>query len=69
MIIFLNISLFTVQVGNKIRVKPLEGQAVDEHLFVACSRKQRSQLQIGTIFRSDVRLVQAHNKKAYLKTT
>lgn len=67
--IFLNISLFIVQVGKKIRVKPLDGQSVDKNLFVSCSRKQRTQMQLGTIFQSDVRLIQPQSKKPYLKTT
>lgn len=66
---FLNVSLFIVQVGKRIRVKPLEGQKVDNNLFVSCSRKQRSQMQIGTIFQSDVKLIQPHDKKPYLKAT
>ena len=66
---FLNISLTIIQVGKKIRVKPLGGQSVDKNLFVSCSRKQRSQMQVGTIFQSDVRLIQPQTKKSYLKTT
>jgi hypothetical protein len=66
--VYLNISLSIVQVGKKIRVKPLEGQRVDKNLFVACSRKQRSQMQLGTIFQSDVKLIEPQTKKPYLKT-
>lgn len=66
---FLNISLYIVQVGKRIRVQPLDGQKVDKNLFVSCSRKQRVQMQIGTIFQSDVKLVQPQAKKPYLKAT
>jgi hypothetical protein len=66
--VYLNISLSIIQVGKKIRVKPLAGQQVDKNLFVSCSRQQRSQMQIGTVFQSDVKLIQPQSKKPYLKT-
>jgi hypothetical protein len=65
--IFLNISLSTLYDSKrkKIRVRPMQGQNVPE-LWVSCSKKQRNQMIIGTVFKTDVKLIESHNRKPYL---
>lgn len=66
-IIFLNCSLqsiFDVK-RKKTRIRPADGQNVPM-LFVRCSRKQREQIPLGSVFKTDVKLIQPKNKKPYL---
>lgn len=65
--IFVNIKLHTLYDSQrkKIRVRPDEGQGVPE-LWVSCSRKQRNQMIIGTVFKMDVKLVESERRKPYL---
>ncbi len=65
--IYLDVYLVSVKIGNKIRLKPLEGQNVASSYFVDCSRSIRKHYPIGTIFQSDVRLVHPKNRKPYLQ--
>ena len=68
--IFINISLSTLYDSkcNKIRVRPTQGQDVPE-LWVSCSKKQRNQMVIGTVFKTDVKLIESEKRKPYLKAT
>ena len=66
--IYLDVYLVSIKIGNKIRLKPLDGQSVPNYYFVECSRTLRKQYPIGTIYQSDVRLVQPKNRKPYLQT-
>ncbi len=68
--IFLNISLSTLYDSKrkKIRVRPTHGQNVPE-LWVSCSKKQRNQMTVGTVFKTDVKLIESENRKPYLKAT
>ena len=68
--IFINISLSTLYdiKINKIRVRPTQGQDVPE-LWVSCSKKQRNQMVVGTIFKTDVKLIESEKRKPYLKAT
>ena len=51
--IFINISLSTLYDSKrkKIRVRPTQGQNVPE-LWVSCSKKQRNQMIVGTVFKT-----------------
>lgn len=51
--------------SKRIRVRPREGQKVPI-LWVSCSRKQRSQMQVGTVFKTDVKLISSGKRKPYL---
>jgi DNA integrity scanning protein DisA with diadenylate cyclase activity len=68
--IFSNIKLLTLYdtKRKKIRVRPMEGQRVPE-LWVSCSRKQRNQMNIGTIFKMNVKLIESERRKPYLIAT
>ena len=67
---FINISLSTLYDSKckKIRVRPTKGQNVPE-LWVSCSKKQRNQMVVGTVFKTDLRLVESEKRKPYLKAT
>ena len=58
--IFINISLSTLYDSkcNKIRVRPTQVQDVPE-LWVSCSKKQRNQMVVGTVFKTDVKLIES----------
>ncbi len=68
--VFINISLSTLYdtKRKKIRVRPTQGQGVPE-LWVSCSKKQRNQMIIGTVFKTDVKLIESEKRKPYLKAT
>ena len=68
--IFINISLSTLcdSKRKKIRVRPTQGQNVPE-LWVSCSKKQRNQMIVGTVFKTDVKLIESEKRKPYLKAT
>ena len=68
--IFNNIILHTIYdlKRKKIRVCPAEGQNIPK-LWVSCSRKQRNQMSIGTVFKMDVKLIESEKKKPYLIAT
>jgi predicted Ser/Thr protein kinase len=68
--VFSNINLFTLYdtKRKKIRVRPAEGQNIPQ-LWVSCSRKQRSQMTIGTTFKMDVKLIESEKRKPYLVAT
>ncbi len=68
--IFINISLSTLYDGKrkKVRVRPTQGQNVPE-LWVSCSKKQRNQMIVGTVFKTDVKLIESDKRKPYLKAT
>jgi hypothetical protein len=68
--IFSNIKLLTLYdtKRKKIRVRPMEGQSIPE-LWVSCSRKQRNQMNIGTVFKMDVKLIESERRKPYLIAT
>lgn len=65
--VFLDVYLVSVKIGSKIRLKPLDGQHVPSSYFVECSRTLRKQYPIGTVYQTDVRLVQPKNRKPYLQ--
>jgi hypothetical protein len=64
---FINISLSTLYDSKrkKIRVRPTQGQGVPE-LWVSCSKSQRNQMTVGTVFKMDVRLIESEKRKPYL---
>jgi hypothetical protein len=68
--IFSNIKLLTLYdtKRKKIRVRPMQGQNIPE-LWVSCSRKQRNQMSIGTVFKMDVKLIESERRKPYLIAT
>lgn len=68
--IFINIKLSTIYDSkqHKIRVRPTEGQGVPE-LWVSCSKKQRNQMIVGTVFKTDVKLIYSEKRKPYLMAT
>jgi predicted Ser/Thr protein kinase len=68
--VFSNINLFTLYdtKRKKIRVRPTEGQNIPQ-LWVSCSRKQRTQMTIGTTFKMDVKLIESEKRKPYLVAT
>ena len=68
--VFVNISLSTLYDSKhkKIRVRPTQGQNVPE-LWVSCSKKQRNQMIVGTVFKTDVKLIESSTRKPYLKAT
>ena len=68
--VFINISLSTLYDSKhkKIRVRPTQGQKVPE-LWVSCSKKQRNQMIVGTVFKTDVKLIESEKRKPYLKAT
>jgi len=68
--VFINISLSTLYDSKrkKIRVRPIRGQNVPE-LWVSCSKKQRNQMIVGTVFKTDVKLIESGKRKPYLKAT
>ena len=51
-----------------IRVRPTSGQNMPE-LWVSCSKKQRNQMILGTVFNTDVKLIESEKRKPYLKVT
>ncbi len=65
--VFTNILLTTLYDprSKRIRVRPSEGQDLPM-LWVRCSRKERQQLQIGTIVKTDVKMIESANRKPYL---
>lgn len=65
--VFINITLSTIYDGKrkKIRVRPTEGQNVPQ-LWVSCSKKQRNQMIVGTVFKTDVKLIESEKRKPYL---
>jgi hypothetical protein len=68
--VFSNIKLLTLYdtKRKKIRVRPMEGQLIPE-LWVSCSRKQRNQMNIGTVFKMDVKLIESERRKPYFIAT
>jgi hypothetical protein len=66
--ILINISLSTLYDSKrkKIRVRPTSGQNVPK-LWVSCSKKQRNQMIVGTVFKTDVKLIESSTRKPYLK--
>lgn len=64
--IFININLTTFYdtKTKRIRVRPVEGQKLP-FLWVSCSRKQRTQMSVGTIFKTDVKLIHSPKRKPY----
>lgn len=68
--VFINISLSTLYDSKrkKIRVRPTQGQNVPE-LWVSCSKKQRNQMIVGTVFKTDAKLIESEKRKPYLKAT
>ena len=68
--VFININLSTLYDSKrkKIRVRPTSGQNVPQ-LWVSCSRKQRNQMNIGTVFQMDVKLIESERRKPYFIAT
>jgi hypothetical protein len=68
--VFYNISLSTSFDAKKkrVRVCHIEGQNVPV-LWVSCSRKQRNLMTLGTVFKTDVKLIESENRKPYLLAT
>ena len=68
--VFININLSTLYDSKrkKIRVRPTSGQNVPV-LWVSCSKKQRNQMIVGTVFKTDVKLIESNKRKPYLKAT
>ena len=68
--VFINITLSTLYDSKrkKIRVRPTSGQNVPV-LWVSCSKKQRNQMIVGTVFKTDVKLIESGKRKPYLKAT
>ena len=68
--VFININLSTLYDSKrkKIRVRPTSGQNVPV-LWVSCSKKQRNQMIVGTVFKTDVKLIESDKRKPYLKAT
>ena len=66
--VFVNITLSTLYDSKhkKVRVRPTVGQGVPE-LWVSCSKKQRNQMIVGTVFKTDVKLIESSKRKPYLK--
>ena len=64
-IIFINISLSTLY---NSKYNKIQGQDVSE-LWVSCSKKQRNQMVVGTVFKTDVKLIESEKRKPYLKAT
>lgn len=69
-VLFSNITLFTVYDSQrkKIRVCPQEGQNIPD-LWVSCSRQQRNQMQLGTVFKMDLKLITSQKRKPYFIAT
>lgn len=65
--VFLGVQAMSIKVGNRIRLKPLQGQQVSHRYFIECSRKERGKYPVGTIFELDCVLVQPKNRSAYLR--
>jgi hypothetical protein len=68
--VFINVTLSTLYDSKrkKILLRPIQGQNVPE-LWVSCSEKQRNQMSIGTVFKTDVKLIESEKRKPYLKAT
>jgi hypothetical protein len=68
--VFINITLSTLYDSKrkKIRVHPKEGQNVPL-LWVSCSKSQRQQMSLSTVFKTDVKLIESEKRKPYLKAT
>ncbi len=65
--VFLGVYAVSVKVGNKIRIRTLEGQNIPSYLYVKCSRTERIKYPIGSIFRLDCLLIKPKNKKPFLQ--
>ncbi len=68
--VFLNSSLSTIYDSKrkKNQVCPISGQKVPQ-LWVSCSKKQRNQMIVGMVFKTDVKLIESEKRKPYLKAT
>ncbi len=66
--VFLGVQAMSIKVGNRIRLRPLQGQNVSHTYFIECSRRERIKYPVGTIFELDCILVQPKNRSAYLRT-
>lgn len=65
--IYLDVYVQSVKYGKKIRIKALPGQhQLSEDYFVSCGRKVRGHYKVGTIFKTDVKLVKRKKGKSYL---
>ena len=62
--VFINIKLTTMTMGKRLRVRPIEGQNIPI-FWVSCSRSLRSQIPLGSIFCTDLKLIQSTNRKPY----
>ena len=63
---YLDCYIQTVQKGKRIRLQPLDGQAVPPEMYVECDRIERKKYPIGTIFKADLKLIKIPKKKPYL---
>ena len=62
---FTDIQLSTITQGKRLRVRPLEGQKAPV-LWVSCSPSLRTQLPLGSVFTTDLKLIESQNRKPYL---
>ena len=53
---------------QEMRVRPTQEQNVLE-LWVSCSKKQRNQMVVGTVFKTDMKLIESEKRRPYLKAT
>ena len=65
--IYLDVYVQSIRQGNKIRIKAWPGQhQLAEEYFVSCGMKVRGHYKVGTIFKTDVKLVNRKKGKSYL---
>lgn len=64
--IYLDVYVQSVKQGKKIRIKPLPGQQLPEDYFVSCGMKVRGYYKVGTIYKTDVKLIKRKKGKNYL---
>jgi hypothetical protein len=63
--VYLDVFIKSIKQGSKIRLKAISGQAVPE-LYLSCSRKNRGFYKVGTIYKTDVKLVERKKGRSYL---
>lgn len=64
--IYLDVYIQSVNQGKRIRIKVVPGQDLPLDYYVSCGRKMRGHYKVGTIFKTDLKLINRKKGKSYL---